>query len=341
MKTDDFDFDLPEELIDQTPISNRSDSKLLILDKNTGEIKHEVFHNIINYLDKDDVLVLNDTKVIPARIIGEKEDTKAVIELLLLRNIENNDWLCLAKPAKRIKTGTIISFGNGKLKAKCLEVLDEGIRKIEFIYDGIFYEILDELGSMPLPPYIKEKLEDKDRYQTVYAKNNGSAAAPTAGLHFTKELLKAIEEKGINICYITLHVGLGTFRPVNVEDVTKHKMHSEFYHMSKEAADILNNAKKNNKRIIAVGTTSTRTLETIMSKYNCFKETSGWTDIFIYPGYTFKAIDAQITNFHLPKSTLIMLISAFASKELIMKAYSIAVKHEYRFFSFGDSMFIK
>ena len=341
MKTDDFDYELPERLIAQTPLEKRDDSKLMILDRKTGEIIHETFHNIINYLSKDDVLVLNDTKVIPARIIGEKEDTKAVIELLLLRNIENNEWLCLAKPAKRIKTGTIISFGNGKLKAKCLEVLDEGIRKIEFIYDGIFYEILDELGSMPLPPYIKEKLEDKDRYQTVYAKNNGSAAAPTAGLHFTKELLKAIEEKGINICYITLHVGLGTFRPVNVEDVTKHKMHSEFYHMSKEAADILNNAKKNNKRIIAVGTTSTRTLETIMSKYNCFKETSGWTDIFIYPGYTFKAIDAQITNFHLPKSTLIMLISAFASKELIMKAYSIAVKHEYRFFSFGDSMFIK
>ena len=341
MKIDDFDYELPERLIAQTPLEKRDDSKLMILDRKTGEIIHETFHNIINYLDKDDVLVLNDTKVIPARIIGEKEDTKAVIELLLLRNIENNEWLCLAKPAKRIKTGTIISFGNGKLKAKCLEVLDEGIRKIEFIYDGIFYEILDELGSMPLPPYIKEKLEDKDRYQTVYAKNNGSAAAPTAGLHFTKELLKAIEEKGINICYITLHVGLGTFRPVNVEDVTKHKMHSEFYHMSKEAADILNNAKKNNKRIIAVGTTSTRTLETIMSKYNCFKETSGWTDIFIYPGYTFKAIDAQITNFHLPKSTLIMLISAFASKELIMKAYSIAVKHEYRFFSFGDSMFIK
>ena len=341
MKTDDFDYELPERLIAQTPLEKRDDSKLMILDRKTGEIIHETFHNIINYLDKDDVLVLNDTKVIPARIIGEKEDTKAVIELLLLRNIENNDWLCLAKPAKRIKTGTIISFGNGKLKAKCLEVLDEGIRKIEFIYDGIFYEILDELGSMPLPPYIKEKLEDKDRYQTVYAKNNGSAAAPTAGLHFTKELLKTIEEKGINICYITLHVGLGTFRPVNVEDVTKHKMHSEFYHMSKEVADILNNAKENNKRIIAVGTTSTRTLETIMSKYNCFKETSGWTDIFIYPGYTFKAIDAQITNFHLPKSTLIMLISAFASKELIMKAYSIAVKHEYRFFSFGDSMFIK
>ncbi len=341
MKTDDFDYELPERLIAQTPLEKRDDSKLMILDRKTGEIIHETFHNIINYLDKDDVLVLNDTKVIPARIIGEKEDTKAVIELLLLRNIENNDWLCLAKPAKRIKTGTIISFGHGKLKAKCLEVLDEGIRKIEFIYDGIFYEILDELGSMPLPPYIKEKLEDKDRYQTVYAKNNGSAAAPTAGLHFTKELLKAIEEKGINICYITLHVGLGTFRPVNVEDVTKHKMHSEFYHMSKEVADILNNAKKNNKRIIAVGTTSTRTLETIMSKYNCFKETSGWTDIFIYPGYTFKAIDAQITNFHLPKSTLIMLISAFASKELIMKAYSVAVKHEYRFFSFGDSMFIK
>ena len=341
MKTDDFDYELPERLIAQTPLEKRDESKLMILDRKTGEITHETFHNIINYLDKDDVLVLNDTKVIPARIIGEKQDTKAVIELLLLRNVENNDWLCLAKPAKRIKPGTIISFGNGKLLAKCLEVLDEGIRKIEFIYNGIFYEILDELGSMPLPPYIKEKLEDKDRYQTVYAKNNGSAAAPTAGLHFTKELLKAIEEKGIKICYITLHVGLGTFRPVNVEDVTKHKMHSEFYHMSKEVADVLNDAKKNNKRIIAVGTTSTRTLETIATKYGNFKETSGWTDIFIYPGYNFKAIDAQITNFHLPKSTLIMLISAFATKELIMKAYNEAIKHEYRFFSFGDSMFIK
>lgn len=341
MKTDDFNYYLPEELIAQTPLKKRDASKLMIVDKKTGDITHDVFHNIINYLDKDDILVLNDTKVMPARIIGEKDDTGAVIELLLLKNITKDNWEVLAKPAKRIKIGTIISFGDGLLKAKCIGIGDEGIREVQFIYDGIFYEILDKLGTMPLPPYIKEKLEDKDRYQTVYAKNIGSAAAPTAGLHFTKELLMKIQEKGIKICYITLHVGLGTFRPVNVEDVTAHKMHSEFYSMTKEVANILNDAKKNGKRIISVGTTSTRTLETIMSKYGCFKEVSGWTDIFIYPGYEFKAIDAQITNFHLPKSTLIMLVSAFASKEIILNAYNEAVKNKYRFFSFGDSMLIK
>lgn len=341
VKTDDFDYYLPEELIAQTPIAKRDNSKLMILDRQTGEIKHEIFHNIINYLNPSDVLVLNDTKVMPARIIGQKEDTQAVIELLLLKNLEDDCWECLAKPAKRVKVGSTISFGNGKLKALCSEVKDEGIRIIKFSYEGIFYEILDELGSMPLPPYIREKLDDKDRYQTVYAKNIGSSAAPTAGLHFTKELLSEIEKKGIKICYITLHVGLGTFRPVNVEDVTKHKMHSEFYSMSSEVAKILNDAKREGRRIVSVGTTTTRTLETIMTKYNQFRETSGWTDIFIYPGYQFKAIDAQITNFHLPKSTLIMLVSAFASKEIILNAYNEAVKNHYRFFSFGDSMFIK
>ena len=341
MKTDDFDFYLPENLIAQTPIEKRDSSKLMILNKETGEIKHEVFHNIISYLEKGDVLVLNDTKVIPARLIGTKEETNATIEILLLKNIINDEWECLVKPAKRVKEGTIVSFGNGKLKAKCTGVFDEGIRHFTLIYDGILYEILDELGSMPLPPYIKEKLEDKDRYQTVYAKNIGSAAAPTAGLHFTNELLKEIENKGVTICYVTLHVGLGTFRPVNVEDVTTHKMHSEFYTMSKEVADILNKAKEEKRRIISVGTTSTRTLETIASKYNSFKECSGYTDIFIYPGYEFKAIDALITNFHLPKSTLIMLVSALSTKEIILKAYEEAVKNNYRFFSFGDAMFIK
>lgn len=341
VRTDDFDYYLPEELIAQTPIEKRDNSKLMIVDKNTGEITHEVFHNIINYLDKDDVLVLNDTKVIPARIIGEKKDTGAVIELLLLKNIDGDKWEVLAKPAKRVKVGTELSFGDGVLRAICCDVGEEGIRIITFKYSGIFYEILDKLGSMPLPPYIHEKLKDKDRYQTVYAKNLGSAAAPTAGLHFTKELLLKIQDKGIQICYVTLHVGLGTFRPVSVEDVTKHKMHSEFYQMTKEVADTLNKAKANGKRIVSVGTTSTRVLETIMNKYGQFEETSGWTDIFIYPGYKFKAVDTQITNFHLPKSTLIMLVSAFASKEIILNAYNDAVKNKYRFFSFGDSMMIK
>ncbi len=340
MKTDDFDFYLPKNLIAQHPIEKRDHSKLMVVDKNTGEIKHEVFSNIIDYLHKGDVLVLNDTKVIPARLYGVKEETKAMIEVLLLKNTDGNTWECLVKPAKRVKIGTIVDFGDGVLKAKCIKVGEEGIREFEFIYDGIFYELLEKLGTMPLPPYIKEKLDDQSRYQTVYAKNLGSAAAPTAGLHFTKELLNQIEKKGITICYVTLHVGLGTFRPVNVEDVTKHKMHEEFYRMDDETAKILSKAKEEGRRIIAVGTTSTRTLETIMTKYGKFTKCSGWTDIFIYPGYKYKAIDCLITNFHLPKSTLIMLVSAFSSKEIIMNAYSSAVENKYRFFSFGDAMFL-
>lgn len=341
MKTDDFDFELPEELIAQTPIKNRDQSRMLVLDKKTGEIEHKHFNNILDYLNENDVLVLNDTKVMPARLYGQKEETNALIEILLLKEKTNNTWECLVKPAKRVKIGTVVNFGDGILKAECIEIKDEGIRVFKLIYDGILYEILDKLGEMPLPPYIHEKLEDKDRYQTVYAKNIGSAAAPTAGLHFTKELLEKVKEKGITVLYITLHVGLGTFRPVNVEDVTKHKMHSEFYMMSKETAEILNKAKKNNQRIISVGTTTTRTLETIMNLYDEFRECSGWTSIFIYPGYEFKAIDSLITNFHLPKSTLLMLVSALAGKDKIMKAYHEAVKEKYRFFSFGDSMFIK
>ena len=341
MKTEDFDFELPENLIAQTPIKDRDQSRMLVLDKKTGTIEHKHFNEIIDYLDEGDTLVLNDTKVMPARLYGVKEDTNAVIEILLLKELEENNWECLTKPAKRIKIGTIVSFGDGRLKAECIEIKEEGIRVFKLRYDGILYEILDSLGEMPLPPYIHEKLADKNRYQTVYAKNVGSAAAPTAGLHFTKELLKKIEDKGVNIVYITLHVGLGTFRPVNVEDVTKHKMHSEFYIMNKTAADILNKAKLENRRIISVGTTSTRTLETIMNLYGEFRECSGWTDIFIYPGYEFKAINSLITNFHLPKSTLVMLVSALAGKENIMNAYHEAIKNEYRFFSFGDSMFIK
>ena len=340
MKTDDFNYELPLELIAQTPIKERDHSRLLVLDKETGEINHERFDNIISYLNKGDVLVINNSKVMPARIIGVKEDTKAVIELLMLKNIENDTWECLCKHAKKVKIGTIIKFSD-KLSAKCIGVKDEGIRIFVFIYDGIFYEILDELGEMPLPPYIHEKLNNKDRYQTVYAKEIGSAAAPTAGLHFTKELLERIKEKGIIIKEITLHVGLGTFRPVNVEDVTNHKMHSEFYMINEDTAKELNNAKKENRRIIAVGTTTTRTLETVMNLYGEFKACSGFTDIFIYPSYKFKAIDCLITNFHLPKSTLVMLVSAFAGKENIFNAYKVAVDNKYRFFSFGDAMFIK
>ena len=338
IKTSDFDYNLPEELIAQTPLEKRDNSKMLVLDKETGNIEHKKFNNIIDYLEEGDILVVNDTKVIPARLYGVKEETNALIEILMLKENKDNCWECLVKPAKRIHIGTIVDFGEGKLKAECIEEKEEGIRVFKFIYDGIFYEILDDLGTMPLPPYIHKQLEDKDRYQTVYAKNIGSAAAPTAGLHFTEELLNKIKEKGVIVVPVTLHVGLGTFRPVNVEDVKTHKMHSEYYMMSKEVADVLNNHKK---RIIAVGTTSTRTLETIMSLYGTFKECSGWTDIFIYPGYEFKAIDALITNFHLPKSTLMMLVSAFASKEYIFKAYEEAIENEYRFFSFGDSMFIK
>ena len=341
MKTDDFDYYLPENLIAQTPINKRDESKLMVLNKETGTIEHRHFADIIDYLTPNDVLVLNDTKVMPARLIGQKEDTNGHIELLLLKNTKNNIYECLCKPAKRVKVGTIVTFGDGILKAKCIEVKEEGIREFEFLYDGIFYEILDKLGEMPLPPYIHKKLKDKNRYQTVYAKNIGSAAAPTAGLHFTQELLEKLKNKGITICYVTLHVGLGTFRPVNVEDVTTHKMHSEYYTINEETAEILNQAKKDGKNIVSVGTTTTRVLETVINQYQTFKECSGYTSIFIYPGYQFKAVDSLITNFHLPKSTLIMLVSAFCSKEIIMNAYSEAIKNNYRFFSFGDSMFIK
>ena len=341
MKTEDFDYYLPENLIAQTPINKRDESKLMVLNKETGTIEHRHFADIIDYLTPNDVLVLNDTKVMPARLIGQKEDTNGHIELLLLKNTKNNIYECLCKPAKRVKVGTIVTFGDGILKAKCIEAKEEGIREFEFLYDGIFYEILDKLGEMPLPPYIHKKLKDKNRYQTVYAKNIGSAAAPTAGLHFTQELLEKLKNKGITICYVTLHVGLGTFRPVNVEDVTTHKMHSEFYTINEETAKILNQAKKEGKNIVSVGTTTTRVLETVINQYQTFKACSGYTSIFIYPGYQFKAVDSLITNFHLPKSTLIMLVSAFCSKEIIMNAYSEAIKNSYRFFSFGDSMFIK
>ena len=340
MKVSDFDYPLDESLIAQTPLLKRDESKLLVMNRKTGELEHKKFYDVIDYLNPGDTLVLNDTKVIPARLIGVKEETDAVIEILILKDLKENKFECLAKPAKRIKVGTIINFGDGLLKAKCIEIGEEGIRIFEFIYQGILMEILDKLGMMPLPPYIHEKLMDKDRYQTVYAKNLGSAAAPTAGLHFTKELLKKIEDKGINIAYVTLHVGLGTFRPVMVEDIKDHEMHSEYYSMSKETADLLNKTRKNGKRIIAVGTTSTRTLETIMMKYNEFRECTGTTNIFIYPGFEFKGIDALITNFHLPKSTLVMLVSAFSKKEYILNAYKIAQEEKYRFFSFGDAMLI-
>ena len=341
MKLEDFDYYLPEELIAQTPLVKRDESRLLVLDKETGEIEHKKFYDIIDYLTPGDTLVLNDTKVLPARLIGTKEETGAVIEILLLKNIEGDKWECLTKPARRIKEGTVVTFGNGELKAKCCGVFDEGIRHFELIYDGILMEILERLGTMPLPPYIHENLEDQSLYQTVYAKEVGSAAAPTAGLHFTKELLKEIEEKGVNIAYVTLHVGLGTFRPVSVDNIEEHEMHSEFYSMTKEVADLLNKTKKEGHNIIAVGTTSTRTLETIASQYNEFKECNGWTNIFIYPGYEFKGIDKLITNFHLPKSTLVMLVSALAGRENILNAYKVAVEDKYRFFSFGDAMFIK
>ena len=335
-----YDYPLDESLIAQTPLKDRSSSKLLVLDKNSGEYKDDVFSNIGDYLKEGDVLVLNDTKVIPARIIGYKEVTKAVIELLLLKDIEGDIWECLSRPQKRLHIDDIIVFGNGELKARVIEKKEEGIVLVKLIYDGILYEILDKLGTMPLPPYIHEKLKEKDRYQTVYAKNPGSAAAPTAGLHFTKELLNKLENKGIIVTYVTLHVGLGTFRPVNTDNVLEHNMHSEMYKMSEETANILNKAKEENRRIIAVGTTSTRTIESVISKYGVFKECSESTNIFIYPGYEFKGIDALITNFHLPKSTLVMLVSALAGRDNIMNAYKHATESNYRFFSFGDAMFI-
>ncbi|WP_143415139.1 tRNA preQ1(34) S-adenosylmethionine ribosyltransferase-isomerase QueA [Geobacillus sp. E263] len=341
MKIDLFDFDLPEELIAQTPLPNRDASRLMVLDKKTGEIRHETFRNILSYLHEGDCLVLNDTRVMPARLYGEKEDTGANIEVLLLKQLEGDRWETLVKPAKRVKIGTNITFGDGRLKATCVDTLEHGGRILEFSYQGIFYEVLEQLGEMPLPPYIKEKLDDPERYQTVYAREVGSAAAPTAGLHFTEQLLDDIRAKGVHIAFITLHVGLGTFRPVNVENIEEHDMHAEFYQMTEETARLLNEVRQQGGRIIAVGTTSTRTLETIASRNNgAFVAESGWTDIFIYPGYEFKAIDGLVTNFHLPKSTLIMLVSALAGRENILRAYNAAVKERYRFFSFGDAMLI-
>ncbi|HIR48371.1 MAG TPA: tRNA preQ1(34) S-adenosylmethionine ribosyltransferase-isomerase QueA [Candidatus Faecimonas gallistercoris] len=341
MKVEDFNYELPEELIAQTPLQKRDESRLMVLDKNTGEIEHKYFRDVLSYLHAGDTLVLNNTKVLPARLYGEKEDTKAAIEVLLLKNVKGDIWECLVKPARRIKKGTVVVFGNGKLKASCVFVGEDGIRHFTFSYQGIFLEVLEELGTMPLPPYIHEQLEDQSRYQTVYAKEVGSAAAPTAGLHFTKELLDEIAQKGVNIAYITLHVGLGTFRPVNVDNIEDHEMHSEFYQMSSEVADILTETKKRGNKIISVGTTTTRTLETIMSLYHEFRSCSGFTNIFIYPGYEFKAIDSLITNFHLPKSTLVMLVSALAGREHVLHAYKVAVDEKYRFFSFGDAMLIQ
>lgn len=339
MRVDEFDFNLPEELIAQHPSDKRDESRLLVLHKNTGEIEHKHFYDIIDYLKPGDVLVRNNSRVIPARLKGVKEPTGAVVELLILKQEPNDIVECLCGNAKAIKLGTIINCGD-KLKAECIEIKDEGIRRFKMHYEGVFLEVLEELGSMPLPPYIHEKLNDNERYQTTYAKINGSAACPTAGLHFTPELDEKIKAKGILIEEVTLHVGLGTFKPVKEDEIENHNMHYEYYSMSKETADVLNKAKKEGRRIIAVGTTSTRTLETIMAKYDTFKECSGNTNIFIYPPYKFKAIDCQITNFHLPKSTLIMMISSFASKEMIMNAYQTAIDERYRFFSFGDSMFI-
>lgn len=340
MNVTDFDFYLPEELIAQHPLLERDSSRLMVLNKKTGEIQHKVFHDIIDYLKKGDTLVLNNTRVLPARLIGEKAETKGKIEFLLLRRIDKDTWECLAKPGKRAKVGTKFTFGDGILEAEVVEIGDEGNRIVRFTYEGIFEEILDRLGEMPLPPYIHEKLEDRERYQTVYSKEEGSAAAPTAGLHFTKDLLEKIKEKGINIVYLTLHVGLGTFRPVKVDKIEEHHMHSEYYHLTKEAADIINATKENGGRVIAVGTTSTRTLETIGDENGMVREASGWTDIFIYPGYKYKVVDNLITNFHLPESTLIMLVSALAGRDHVLNAYKIAVEEKYRFFSFGDAMFI-
>lgn len=341
MKVDLFDFHLPEELIAQVPLKNRTDSRLMVLNKETGEIKHEVFKNIIEYLREGDCLVLNDTRVLPARLFGVKKDTGAKIEVLLLKQLQGDQWETLVKPAKRVKEGTEIVFGDGLLKAVCTGTSDHGGRVMEFHYDGIFYEVLDQLGEMPLPPYIKEQLDDRERYQTVFAREPGSAAAPTAGLHFTEELLNDLKAKGVHVAFITLHVGLGTFRPVSVDDVEGHDMHAEFYVVTEGTARLLNEVRDNGGRIVTVGTTSTRTLETIASQNDGrFIEGSGWTSIFIYPGYEFKAIDGMITNFHLPKSTLIMLVSALAGRENVLRAYNAAVEERYRFFSFGDAMLI-
>ncbi len=340
MKLSEFDFNLPEELIAQTPLDKRDTSRLMVLNRKQQTIEHKHFYDLIDYLKPGDILVRNNTKVIPARLFVIKEETNGHVEVLLLKDQGNDNWECLVGNARIVKVDTIIKFGDGLLKARCIEIKDEGIRVFKMIYDGIFYEILDQLGTMPLPPYIKEKLNDQNRYQTVYAKIEGSAAAPTAGLHFTDEIITKIKDKGIEILDVTLHVGLGTFRPVKVDDILEHHMHSEYYMIEPDVAKKLNAAKNNGQRIIAVGTTSTRTLEANMQKYGKFKATHENTDIFIYPGYKYKAIDCLITNFHLPKSTLLMLISAFSNKEFIFKAYQEAINEKYRFFSFGDSMFI-
>lgn len=341
MRVSDFNFELPEELIAQVPLENRDESRLMVVDKSTGELEHRKFKDIIEYLKAGDCLVLNNTRVIPARLIGEKQGTNAKIEFLLLKRIDERRWEALVKPGKRLKEGAKVSFGNGELTGTVQEIKENGNRVVEFEYEGIFETVLDKLGQMPLPPYIKEKLEDKERYQTVYSKASGSAAAPTAGLHFTNKLLNDIKAKGVSVVFLTLHVGLGTFRPVKVENIEEHDMHSEYYELSAEGAEIINKTKEKGGRIIAVGTTSSRTLETIANEQGQVKEQSGWTDIFIYPGYKFKIVDGLITNFHLPESTLIMLVSALAGRENIMRAYKEAVDNRYRFFSFGDAMFLK
>ncbi|ADL51824.1 tRNA preQ1(34) S-adenosylmethionine ribosyltransferase-isomerase QueA [Clostridium cellulovorans] len=341
MDVKDYYYDLPEELIAQHPSEERDLCRLLLLDKISGETEHKIFKDIIDELHTGDCLVLNDTRVLPARLIGEKEDTHGKMEFLLLKRIEKDTWQALVKPGKRAKIGSRFSFGDGILKAEVVDISDEGSRIIKFFYDGIFEEVLDSLGEMPLPPYITEKLDDKEKYQTVYSKNNGSAAAPTAGLHFTKELLSKIEAKGIKIAYLTLHVGLGTFRPVKVDKIEEHFMHSEYFNVSEETSNIINSTKANGGRIICVGTTSVRTLETVAEKDGKVIAKDGWTDIFIYPGYQYKVVDALITNFHLPESTLLMLVSALSSRENIINAYELAVKEQYRFFSFGDAMFIR
>lgn len=342
MDVNDFDFELPEELIAQTPLIDRTASRLMVLDRVTGAVKHRHFRDIIDELNAGDVIVLNDTRVLPARLIGVKEETGASIEVLLLKEKGSDEWETLVKPAKRVKVGTVITFGDGRLTAQCTATMDQGGRVFKFRYDGIFYEILDALGQMPLPPYITESLDDQSRYQTVFAKERGSAAAPTAGLHFTEEILQAIKEKGVGVEFITLHVGLGTFRPVSADTIEEHTMHAEYYNVSAHTAEAINKAKANGGKVIAIGTTSARTLETIATLHDGkIVESSGWTSIFIYPGYTFSILDGMLTNFHLPKSTLIMLISALATREHVLAAYREAVQEKYRFFSFGDAMFIK
>lgn len=341
MKTSDFYFDLPEELIAQDPLEDRSSSRLLVLDRESGSTSHHIFKDIVDMINPGDCLVLNNTKVIPARLLGVKEDTGAGVEIFLLKRVSDTEWETLVRPGKKLRPGARVSFGDGILKAEIVDVLEEGNRLVRFEYDGIFEEILDKLGEMPLPPYITHKLKDRDRYQTVYAKYDGSAAAPTAGLHFTNELLKMLEEKGVNIAYVTLHVGLGTFRPVKVDDVTNHHMHSEFYMISEEAAKTINKTKENGGRVICVGTTSCRTIESAADENGHLEATEGNTEIFIYPGYKFKVLDALITNFHLPESTLVMLVSALAGKENVLNAYEEAISERYRFFSFGDAMFIR